>query len=587
VAIRAHHGAKQGSIDMPATTHNLFWGFGEGTHNLEVVEGTWPADIDGWVFIVGPDKRRPGGHWFNEHGLLCRIDCQPDSNGRIRVQHRLVDTPVKRLRDRAPGLFRKWGVLETSPFGSSNLANTSVEAINGRLFVGYDVGRQVEIDPQTLDFITPVGANDEWNSITPGLLEPMVSIAAHPAVDEEDGALYFVNYRQVPLPGLKHGSWVARWDLDGPVRMWQLEGMSPYDSIHDIKSTRDFLVISDLPFVVEPGSFSGKPRTRAPADCAQLWFVRKNDLATAAPGNPVRVVEVKIPIAVGHIVADYENHGDVVTLYLQHNWADLMASLGPNERSHATGTMTDPNYDGFVPMGLQPSTFSRIRVNARTGELLDRRLAVEPEHCWGGILYAHNRELPSSRAHTRNVFYAGAGWDPDLVPETLWRLGRHTTHAVVPMDRLPDRYLPGTLARIDAESMKFVDVATFGDGVIPHPPTFVPRTNAKHDSDGYVLVVVHKDAPKQLQLFDAQNLSKGPIACATAADFNPPLLLHSCYMPRRIGPRPSSYRVDLARDLWGGLRSFGGLPPLLGGVAKTALKQSRRRRRGGRPGLAR
>ena len=40
---------------MASITHNLFWGQGETTHQLNVESGAWPTDMDGFVFIVGPE----------------------------------------------------------------------------------------------------------------------------------------------------------------------------------------------------------------------------------------------------------------------------------------------------------------------------------------------------------------------------------------------------------------------------------------------------------------------------------------------------------------------------------------------------
>src|SRR5690606_17594518 len=192
-----------------AMTKNLFWGQGPGEHRLDVIDGRWPDDIDGSVFVIGPDKRRPGGHWFGEHGLLKKIHLRPDVDGRIRVEHRRVDTVINRIRRRLPRLFRTVQFMELSPFGVTNMANTNVEPIADRLFLGYDAGRPIEVDPVTLDVVTPVGGNDEWFQALPGLLEPLVAVAAHPAADDVEGALYFVNYTQVSAPGTAAESYLA------------------------------------------------------------------------------------------------------------------------------------------------------------------------------------------------------------------------------------------------------------------------------------------------------------------------------------------------------------------------------------------
>ena len=73
--------------------------------------------------------------------------------------------------------------------------------------------------------------------------------------------------------------------------------MSPFDSIHDIKASRNHLVFCDLPFKLEPRAVRGSgPRTIANQDVTQLWIVAKEDLRRTPPGDPVTAVEVRIPV---------------------------------------------------------------------------------------------------------------------------------------------------------------------------------------------------------------------------------------------------------------------------------------------------
>ena len=270
---------------MATLTTNLFHGQGERDHRLEVIEGHWPDDVDGSVYVVGPDKRGPGGHWFAEQGLVERIRMRPDGLGRIRVEHRRVTTTLDRLRERHPRLFKKVKFMELSPFGVSNFANTNVADIDGRLFLGYDAGRPIEIDPETLEYLTPVGSNSEWLQFAPGLVEPLCAVAAHPAADVEERAMYFVNYCQIARRSAHPPSALGPGRSRAAVAV---AGMSPYDSIHDIKSTEHHVVISDLPFMVEPGGFRGAARTQRNQTHNSLWIVAKADLGTTPVGATVQ-----------------------------------------------------------------------------------------------------------------------------------------------------------------------------------------------------------------------------------------------------------------------------------------------------------
>jgi carotenoid cleavage dioxygenase-like enzyme len=552
---------------MATLTKNLFRGQGERDHALDVVEGHWPDDVEGSVFIVGPDKRAPEGHWFAEAGLVEQIGLVPDRRGRISVRHRVIDTPVQRLKRRLGFLFRRVAFIELSPFGVTNLANTSIQAIEGRMFVGYDAGRPIEIDPETLRFVTPVGSNGEWLQAAPGVFEPMCAVAAHPAVDVEERALYFVNYTQIAPPGEPKETWIARWGLDGPVRRWRVEGMSEFDSIHDVAATEHHLVFSDLPFVVEPEVLRGASRRRRVQEHTSLWIVAKEDLRRTPPGGTVRALEVRLPMPTGHLYADRAEVDGRLRVTLQHApLGDLMVTLAHDQLDHRNQRPIDQDYEPMVALALQPAVVGRYEIDLATGEVLAADTALDVDRVWGGILPATDTSTAAARERRRQLWYAAAGFDPDLIPEAWWQLYAGATDGAVAPADLPDDAVPGSLARFDLESMKVAEVWSYADGAFPSPPTFVPRVGADDPDDGYLVVVVHQDGDKEVQVFDALHLEAGPLARATAPGFNPGLLLHSCWMADRTGPRPSTCRVSHAADVWGALC---GLPGVFAAIART------------------
>lgn len=567
---------------MPTLTTNLFWGQGERDHRLEVTQGCWPSDLEGSVYVVGPDKRAPGGHWFGAHGLLEQIRLRPGPDGRIEVRHRLVDTTVARIRRRLPFLFRTVAFAEVSPFGVTNFANTNVEPVGGRLFVGFDAGRPVEVDPTTLGFVTPVGANHEWLQGVPGLLEPLVAVAAHPAADlttgSADGTLWFVNYTQVALPDQPKETWLARWDLDGPVRRWRVGGMSPFDSIHDVKASRHHVVISDLPFVLEPDALRGRPRRTPARQETRLWIVAKDDLDATPPGGEVPCTEVRLPMPTGHLTVDVDEAGGNLRVVLQHiPLGDLMLSFRRGDVEHLGGSEVDPGYEGLIAVAVQPSVIGCYSIDPKTGDVLEARTALDTDRVWGGILPTTDTHDPGARAHQRTLWYAGLGYDPELVPREWFDLYAGSTDGVVAPEDLPTTAVPGSLCRVDLDTMSVEEVWSYPDGAFPSPPTFVPRAGAAGPDDGYVVVVVHRDGPKEVQVFDALRISAGPVAVASAPGFNPNLMLHSCWMPDREGPRPSSYRVPVWRDVAGAL---AGIPGIVGRLVRTARHARTTLRRG-------
>jgi hypothetical protein len=336
--------------------------------------------------------------------------------------------------------------------------------------------------------------------------------------------------------------------------------MSEYDSIHDVKVTRDHIVFTDLPFIVEPSTFAGKPQTRPNRDWTSLWIVDKADVRATAPGGTVPTREVRIGMPTGHLSVDYEHEHGRITAYLEQiPLQDLMIPLRVDEYSHGTGALNEPDFAGLVSISTQPGVVGRYEIDVESGEVVASELAWD-DRFWGAILATKDESTPAARARQGQLWYSGMGFDPALVSEEWWKLYADSGLAsIIDPHDLPAEPLPAALARFDRESMKVAELVTFETGTFPHPPTFVPRVGATDPDDGYVVTIVHQDGPKEVWVFDASHLETGPLAKATAPGFRPPLLLHSCWTPPATdGTRPA-YRIPIWRDLLGGVRAMPGL----------------------------
>lgn len=545
---------------MAELTSNLFHGCGEGRYLLEV-SGAWPDDIDGQILNVGPDRKAPDGHWFAGQGMVARTRCRPDESGRIQVDLVRIETPLSRLRSAHAHLFRRQGVLEVSPFGFSNFANTNVQVLRDRVFLGYDAGRPIELDPITLEYLTPVGANREWLQTLPASVEPLIAVAAHPAPDWDDESLWFANYEMIPLSERRELRLCA-WDLEGEIRHWRLEDPPHFDSIHDVKATRNHVVISDLPFVTDTGLEDPDAPRRAVADHTTLWIVSKADVQATPPGEAVPHRRVEVPMMAGHLTVAYEEAGDVITVHLAHHpITDLGMSIDAGDRVQGTGELFPPDYHGLPPVTNQPCGFGSYRIDASSGKVLDVRIARPPAEFFGGLLFSQDLHREVARERPANVWVTSTGFDPGLVSERWWRTYAEVHGNVfVPPRDFPRQVIPGALARVDLAAGRFADLHAFAPGCLAHPATFVPRAGSTTPDDGYVVAMVHRDGDKVLEIFDANDLARGPLAQATAEGFNPPLLLHACWAPEPPPARASGYLVDPERDAWETLEAFGDSP---------------------------
>jgi carotenoid cleavage dioxygenase-like enzyme len=188
---------------------------------MTVVAGSVPNDIWGHAFmlsLVGQVDSPPvpnssnvapsagGNPLYNGMGMVCRFDFDPSGTVKIKTK---VTKPASYYADRVtvagtPGAeygFSNYGLARLSPWlGVRDALNTGMVPMQfketaERLLVTCDVGRPYEIDPVSLDIVTPIGGNDEWDEQLPlDLPFPMVTNTAHPVFDRPSQTLFTVNF---------------------------------------------------------------------------------------------------------------------------------------------------------------------------------------------------------------------------------------------------------------------------------------------------------------------------------------------------------------------------------------------------------
>ncbi len=184
---------------------------------LNIVDGQLPQDISGHVFLVAPVGSVDSGGLphpdgtpiFNGDGMIYRFDF--NSSQDVKVTTKIAKTPdyyadlaTQEGSKYEKYRFRNLGMGRVSlPLGLRNQLSTAFLAMkfseqeSDRLLLNLDGGRPYEIDPQTLETVTPVGSNQEWRAQaeTPFkfTFEPVLS-TAHPVFDPHTKEMFTVNY---------------------------------------------------------------------------------------------------------------------------------------------------------------------------------------------------------------------------------------------------------------------------------------------------------------------------------------------------------------------------------------------------------
>jgi hypothetical protein len=239
----------------------------------------------------------------------------------------------------------------------------------------------------------------------------------------------------------------------------------------------------------------------------------------------------------GHFYARYDDSDGISVVWEGMDLMDLGLYIRPDDRD-VNGNPVAPEEVGLYNMAMAPETLTEIQFEPETGKVLERGLYKE-DWTWNLQLSAMDwstEGLSAPRLH--HVSYQGCR--PGSITQRAARLyeGR------IDLDRVAEE-TPGYLATFERGSMELRSQWEYADtSELITSPTFAPRhvgadPSASHYAggepgghDGYVVQPVLSDNGFRVDLFDAADVGKGPVASLRGTNRECiPLVLHSAWMP--------------------------------------------------------
>lgn len=510
--------------------------------DLAVVAGRWPDGLSGEMVISAPHPDTfDGPHPFFGDGLVHRLSLQPGTFGaavdRLAWRTRRIDSPSARLRHARPDVFTPTMVGVQSPFGVSNAANTAPLVWGDRLFTTWDVGRPVEIDPVTLGFLGEVGHRDEWHSLEafdqPVL--PLVMSTAHPVIDPDRDVMWTVNTVWGQLR-------VVCWDGEGPVRSWPIAGATIPQSVHTITQTREWLIVGDCAYKVEPQVLTGGDRTQPANHEGPLYLIRKDALGATTPGESVDCTRLEIAPEINHYYATYDDTDGITVLFEHTENADIAMVQGAGDLD-ALGRSCDPALRGLYGFPMSPDRTSLVEIDPDHGRITERVEQRDPKALWTRQLNAMDWSGPGRVAPTVH-HTVHQGWRPEAITQKMLALyGDRVDRTVWPTEETAPALVTSSVPDLQVQATYELALDDF-----PSSPIFVPRhpgaggdPTAGTDPgghDGWVVLPVLSDEGFRVEVFDAGAVDRGPVATVGAPDgaMAMPFILHAAWMP---AARPS------------------------------------------------
>ncbi|MGE0323317.1 MAG: carotenoid oxygenase family protein [Polyangiaceae bacterium] len=432
--------------------------------DLEVLAGELPADLNG-VYLrntenpVFPALERY--HPFDGDGMLHSVHFHA---GKADYRNRLIPTRGLAEEQAAgeplfagilehPGMSKRsgWGARQ----GMKDASSTDVVVHAGRaLSTFYQCGDAYACDPVTLE---PLGV-ETWN----GRFPTDWGVSAHTKVDEVGRELLFFSYSK-QAPYLRYGVVDAAREV---VHHTDIALPGPRLP-HDLAFTENYVIVNDFPLFWDPKLLEqGIHHPRLFSDLPTRFGV----LPRRAAGSEVRWFEAPPTYAL-HFANAYED-GDEIIL-------DGYPQDDPAPRRQAD----DGPYSmlmRYIDLHTLGTHLTRWRFNLKTGETKTERLDQRIS------------EFPMING----------------------RHGGRPYRYVYAMTSKPGWFLFNGLVKHDLASGE-VQAYSFPEGTYASESPFASRSaQPSAEDDGYVVTLVTDTTrdSSECQVFDAKDISKGPVA---------------------------------------------------------------------------
>ncbi|WP_206602858.1 carotenoid oxygenase family protein [Leptolyngbya ohadii] len=413
------------------------------------VVGKLPPELNGMFVRNGPNPQfSPIGryHWFDGDGMLHGVQIQ---DGKASYRNRYIHTTGFRQEHQA-GRALFGGLLQPSPNGFKNVANTALVWHHNQLLALWEGGEPHAIEVPSLDTI---GSHTFGGK----LASPMT---AHPKIDPITGEMMFFGYSLVQPPYLKYSVVSARGELLRTVPIDLPIGVM----MHDFAITERYTIFMDLPLTFRMERIQrGEPAFAFESDRPSRFGI----LPRHGDNSTVRWFEAS-SCYVFHTLNAYELGDEVVLIACR------------MENASVLGTAPGSHEGDNRAIGSDVPRLHCWRFNLNTGAIQEDPLDDRP--C----------EFPRI-----NEQYLGQ-------PIRYGYTGSSAPTAMPKFDGL---------LKFDLEHQS-VQTHSFGAGRYGGEGVFVPRPGATAEDDGWLITFVYDEAggKSELVIVAAQAMSEEPIA---------------------------------------------------------------------------
>ncbi len=441
--------------------------------------GTIPEGLSGTLWRNGPGRFDRGGvpytHPFDGDGMILAVTFKGD---RVYVQNRYVATAEYQAEQRAGRILYKnvFGTLRPEgfwanwfDFGFKNVANTGVIHWGDKLLALWEAAPPYHLDPVTLA---------TWGSEDLGALAGR-PFSAHPRIDPVTGHLWNFGI-QVGLTTQIH---LYELDQKGVMVSQRTEIITGMAFIHDCLITENYVILVQNPMALDPLWFV--LGVKGAAECLRFAQGQPTRIFLFPKAGGPKITLETDPFFIFHHVNAYEEQGSIV--------------LDTIRYEEYLKTEEDKDFREVDFTKIPGGRLWRLRLDLATKKVTGQQ--------WSTQICEFPQVAPQCVGYAHRYAYIGAAHDAQKNGplQVLWKVDFQT--------QAQQRY-------------SFAPHGFVGE------PQFIPRPGSTSEDAGWIVILVYQsqDHHTDIVIFDAQNITAGPVT-RIALPHHVPFGLHGNWSP--------------------------------------------------------
>ncbi len=463
---------------------------------LNVLTGELPSNIEGNLYIC-QCLGTPGAFMVGDTNLV-KVSFNTEQ---VTLKNRFMWNPVAIARmalKETKYHFRYYGLMFLSPgIGMFSYTEGMYLLPDGRLGITSDVDRPWVVDRENLRVETPLGTRKEWMPMMTGSAAKLMGSLfagynnSHAAyTDTETNELFLVNYQYEAI-NQEHPCQLMKWDGKNQLVKWLVVdengvNINIMQSIHELIFTRDYILLADTSFVAGMEMLTPWENAPLPNKDTIVYIVDRRHMLEGVETVPSKKVTVEE--ACIHLIADYENPEDKITVYMLHTPATNTAEIIKDYDVDMNGVLFPKHLVGYgtLPV-LDLSSVGKHVIDMKEGKVESSKYITDEKYCWGPYMYTYMGRQ-TRKFQDQDLYIMFKGFSKDMLPKRIYHAYKDVENRRVPLEKMvggDGLQCNNSIARIEKGEFQIIDAYTFPDKVLLYTIACLESNTPTHP--GYVI----------------------------------------------------------------------------------------------------